>query len=781
MMSSVDPIGSIYRQTKAETLDYLRPLVRQAQILPQVTLTLEEWESDPDRVFLRLQKMNWIDTSLIVRSSAQDEDQVRRSMAGHYISIPHVLGKQAIEHAINRVFNSYQNPPEAASQAKSQADRLHQVLIQPMLVDLAVCGVAFSQDPNTGSPYIVISYDSRVESTDKVTSGTSNEIRTFYYLKGSQVALPSLLKPIIDLIKELEGYNLLGSKEEQALDIEFAIDKENQVFLLQVRPLSISQQYPMHNLSDQKQALSYAYQKIQLMMARNPFLYGEKTILGVMPDWNPAEMIGIRPRPLARSLYKELITDSTWAYQRNNYGYKNMRSFPLLIDLCGVPYICVKTSFNSFLPANLDPGLSERLVNYYIEQLIRSPSYHDKVEFEIVLSCYTFDLLNRLKTLKKDGFSSEDCVHLEDSLRALTNRIIHGKTGLWKSDTAKADLLLSRRNQLISADLDIISKIYWMIEDCKRYGTLPFAGLARAGFIAVQILKSLVKTEVLTQNDYEGFMGSLNTVSSRMIHDQRTMNREEFLNIYGHLRPGSYDILSLRYDEDPDRYFKNYKCPASSYGRTSHFALSLQQLNQVDKLIKQHGIESDTLDLFNFIQAAIEGREYSKFIFTKNLSDVLSLFRQFAQSYGFSVEDSSFASIDCIKKLYSSSESPERVLARSIQDGKERHRTTQLTQLPALITSPEEVWAFHHVACTSSLEGRILMLPSADPGYDWIFSHSIAGFITMYGGVNSHMAIRAGEMGVPAVIGAGESYYSSWSKARYLEIDCANRKVNKLA
>ena len=39
----------------------------------------------------------------------------------------------------------------------------------------------------------------------------------------------------------------------------------------------------------------------------------EKTILGVMPDWNPAEMIGIG-QPLALSLYRELITDSIWAY-----------------------------------------------------------------------------------------------------------------------------------------------------------------------------------------------------------------------------------------------------------------------------------------------------------------------------------------------------------------------------------------------------------------------------------------------------------------------------------
>ena len=39
----------------------------------------------------------------------------------------------------------------------------------------------------------------------------------------------------------------------------------------------------------------------------------------------------------------------------------------------------------------------------------------------------------------------------------------------------------------------LVQKIYWLVEDCKRYGTLPFAGLARAGFVAKQLLDSFVE------------------------------------------------------------------------------------------------------------------------------------------------------------------------------------------------------------------------------------------------------------------------------------------------
>ena len=31
----------------------------------------------------------------------------------------------------------------------------------------------------------------------------------------------------------------------------------------------------------------------------------------------------------------------------------------------------------------------------------------------------------------------------------------------------------------------MIDKIYWLIEDCKRFGTYPFAGFARCGFVAI--------------------------------------------------------------------------------------------------------------------------------------------------------------------------------------------------------------------------------------------------------------------------------------------------------
>jgi len=73
-----------------------------------------------------------------------------------------------------------------------------------------------------------------------------------------------------------------------------------------------------------------------------------------MPDWNPAEIIGSTPRPLAFSLYRHLITDEAWQLARVSMGYQSFPKVPLLVSLGGHPYVDVRKSFNSYLPSGLD-------------------------------------------------------------------------------------------------------------------------------------------------------------------------------------------------------------------------------------------------------------------------------------------------------------------------------------------------------------------------------------------------------------------------------------------
>ena len=162
---------------------------------------------------------------------------------------------------------------------------------------------------------------------------------------------------------------------------------------------------------------------------------------------------------------------------------------------------------------------------------------HDKVEFEIILSCYTLDIEDRLKDLQEKNFTKRECDQIQTSLRNLTNRIIHPKDGLWRIDIEKISTLNERRKLLEESNLDITEKIYWLLEDGKRYGTLPFAGLARAGFIAVQMLKSFVNIGLFSEKDYDAFISSLTTVSGQLSRDRSLLEKSKFLSKYGHLRP----------------------------------------------------------------------------------------------------------------------------------------------------------------------------------------------------------------------------------------------------
>jgi len=765
--------------TKAGTLAALQGILKTARIAPFCVFTVLKWQEDRQTCITEIVDCLGL-TLLIVRSSCRREDGAESSNAGAFLSIPNVNLK-GLNTAVDQVIATY-----------GETLATDEVLVQPMLTHVVRSGVAFSHDPNTCAPYRIVNW-SEGSDTTAVTGGLGG--RVWLKAANSPLSVTPILAPVVALIDEL--LELFGGVP---LDCEFAVTIEGGqevLWLLQVRPLVLSGDPETPKV--QADRLDSIQRKVARGMQPHPFLMGRRTVYGVMPDWNPAEIVGIRPKPLALSLYRELITDAIWAYQRHNYGYRNLRSFPLMPHFFGLPYIDVRLSFNSFIPADLDEGLAGRLVDNYIDRLLAEPTLQDKVEFEIVFSCYTLDLPQRLERLAEAGFSTHEREAIADSLRKLTNRIVHPKDGLWRGDAAKIDTLNLRREELLASRTDPLERIYWLLEDAKRYGTLPFAGLARAGFVAVQMLKSLVAVGVFTQTDYDAFISSVSTVSGQLARDRATMNKITFLERYGHLRPGTYDILSPRYDEAPELYFDWNQRPSAPVP-IKPFALTLPQMREIIKLLEAHGLQPDPVGLLDFMQAGIELREMAKFHFTRNLSDALALIAEVGQQYGFSREELAYCDIAAFREIHVAATDPKEVLLRSIEQGKARYAETLKISLPPLIAKPEDVWAFEWpetapnfitqrhvtapvVGCDAreKLAGAIVCIPNADPGFDWLFAYPIAGLITAWGGANSHMAIRAGELGLPAVIGAGEILYRRWSQAQHLHLDCAGRLVEVLA
>lgn len=137
-----------------------------------------------------------------------------------------------------------------------------------------------TRDPETGAPYAVINY---TESSDTaaVTSG-AGEVRTVIVHSGIQARLSSPVAAILPLLDEL-----IEITNNDALDVEFAMDEAG-VVLLQVRPMTTVKSSPAPRLH-----AAYILEQINSTL---PTVSARKhNTFSVMSDWNPAEMIGIKP------------------------------------------------------------------------------------------------------------------------------------------------------------------------------------------------------------------------------------------------------------------------------------------------------------------------------------------------------------------------------------------------------------------------------------------------------------------------------------------------------
>lgn len=763
--------------SKAKTLEDLSKKITSAKVLQQKRFYAMKYSSQKENILNCC--ITTFNDKVIVRSSSSKEDTNIASCAGTFDSVVNVkLNQNDLDDAIKRVIKSY-------GEEISQQD---EVFIQPMLKNVSMSGVVFTADIDTLAPYYIINYDES-GNTSSVTSGEGDDLKTIIVFKNYKYPINNNIERLIKACKECE--ELFDNK---FLDIEFAF-VDDKLYILQVRAIIENGKYGFNNIN-LNDSLEKLYKKILKLNRPHPKLLGSKSIFGVMPDWNPAEIIGIKPKRLALSLYKEIITDEIWAYQRDNYGYRNLRSFPLLVSFLGVPFIDVRVSFNSFIPKKLHDNIASKLVEYYLEELALNKNHHDKVEFEIVYSCYYFGIDKKLKILKKKNFSDNEIKSLEFELLELTNLIIDIQNGLYKKDLNKMELLKEKYEQIVDSNLSTIDKIYWLIEDCKRYGTLPFAGIARAAFVAIQFLNSFVEEKILTNQEKNRFLNSIETILKKLSIDKKYLSKADFLNKYGHLRPGTYDICSKRYDEGYDEYFSDFECDIN----TDNFKFSKKQIEKIEDLINQHGLKSNFNSLIKFIKESIEGREYSKFIFTKHLSKVLSYIEEFGTTLGFNKEDLAHLDIQKIKNLYSTLEHRDvyNIFETDIQKNKECYIYTQAIKLPSIIISENDIYSYslekeeaNFVTLNSvtakiinlqldnnnSFEGKIICIKSADPGYDYLFSKNIGGLITCYGGANSHMAIRCAELQIPAIIGCGENLFNIYIKANILNIDAANKQV----
>lgn len=775
--------------TKANTLYAMQNLIHKARIEKMYILKVRDFRENQDKVCKEI--MDRFDgCRIVVRSSSVQEDSLTFSNAGHYKSILYVdsSSKQEIIRSVEEVIASYQQDMESVLE--------EQVLIQRQALDVCVSGVVFSRDLKGNRPYYLVNYDDR-GSTDSVTSGRGGKM--LWIAKNVEVTqLDCVWGVLIEAVKEVESVI-----EGIPLDIEFAIDSNNEVILFQVRPLAAVAHHAASDMNDHtffqlKDSIKRAYEEQKDVLTGNPMKLSD------MAFWNPSEMIGSNPRNLDYSLYREIITGRAWNEGIVDLGYRKLDE-DLMYKVGNKPYINLSYSFYALTPARIPEELARRLMEFYQTRLEEDLSAHDKIEFEIAYTSYDFMLEENSKKMLEYGFTEEERRIVVEQLKAVTMEIIHNQKIYIDRDMNSLGVLstcLERAERVwneSSSVEELIKAICMLLDAIKQYGTPQFARQARMAFIARSFIRTLAEAGYYTEEQMDDFMLSISTVSSKFNEDfenyaDNSMSRAIFNSKYGHLRSGTYDIRSDRYDA------MNFR-PVPAKNRAPK-KKERKDFNKypMDRALAEHGMDVRVEVFMDFLVTAIEQREYFKFEFTKSLSLVLEMIRKIGALTDIRVDDLSWIEVEDIRK-YEKGMSTEQL--KSCWEAlagtrKIEYRNNRNVLLPEVILSGQSLdivpvyEARPNFITSKKIEGEIVLLEEdedadiagkivvvtkADPGYEWIFTKKIKGFITKYGGAASHMAIRCAEFDIPAAIGCGEKIYDYVSKLDYVEMDCRNGSI----
>ncbi len=721
-------------------------------------------------------------SKIAIRSSSHSEDNLKKSFAGYFESFLNINPNNHLEiiSAIDKVVLSL----------KRNSSNKDEILIQEMVKKPKISGVAMSADKDSGAPYYSINY-SISKDTSAVTAGKKGS-KTFIYYKFSPQKVNILfLKKIILLLKELElKFNY------PFIDIEFIIDEKGKINLVQVRPLVVKENKIIPESISK--SLNKLVKKIKKLQNKHHDLLGRTTAFGVMPDWNPAEIIGYKPKPLAMSLYQELITDHVWSQQRKNYGFRDVGSNHLMANFFGTPYIDIRVDFNSWVPNSLNKKLSNKLVDFYIQKFKKNKNFHDKVEFEILFTCYTPSTEKRIYSELNHHFTKKEIQQIIKSLK-LINIFSFDK---FKDDIKKIEILKKKQEEITKSKMYFIDKIYWLIEDCKRYGTLPFAGLARNAFIATDILKGLTYEKILTSNKVQNLLRENNTITSEIFKDMSKLNKKRFLKKYGHLRPNTYEINSQNYREGYNLYFDKNFSNKKLQRNFNKVQFTNVEKKKIEFFIKKMGANFKFYDFIEFIKESIRLREYSKYIFSRSIDLIFENLKIFGKRLNINKIDLSYLTIKSITDLYYnlSFNNLKKSFKEEIRNNKKDYQLNLNLKLPETISNISDIYYYHesenkinfvgnsnslsdviHINSSNinkkTIKNKIVCIESADPGYDFIFLSDINGLITKYGGVNSHMSVRCSELNLPAAIGVGEKKFNELIKSKKINLDCTAKKI----
>ena len=689
---------------------------------------------------------------IMIRSNSSSEDKEYSSSAGKYLSIGPIERNdlETIKKSWEMVVDSYEEQDNQS------------VIFQNYIENAKSVSVLTSYKVGSDSAYRTFStyYGSE---TDAITSGKYSEINNFFMHRSFDI-LPKKYEKYnvyLKIITQLE--DLFKNKQ---LDIEMVLDKNNSPQLLQVRPL-MGKKLNKKSIFDEKNAIDRNLKNYKKLNKTTADRFGTNQIYSNMSDMNPAEMIGKKPDNIAFGLYKFMFTDTTWNIQRGEFGYRKYSGGKLMELFNNVAYINVNHSLNSFLTRNLQKESCEEIINYQLNKLKENPHLHDSIEFDISRSSYVFDTVEEFSKEYKNIISPSEIIKWHNDLIQINTQ---NKSTLEKNKK----IILSTFSKLNKSFEYSKKENIKLIRDTMA---LPFTHHSRLGFVYFAQLNSLLEKEVISEDQKKLLLLSVNSISTKMKADayevkigKKTL--EGFLDVYGHIRAGNYNLLSSNLKNNlnfTESLINNSEQPLEDNILPKDIYTNIEEYFTINEIPLK---ASAWIDMF---QEGISTRENSKFYYTKGIDGILN---------EISEKNTSDRELFDLLDIEFNEENTSDMRLKNVL-------------MPDLITSNEDFYFYEEMSKNgnyigqgtvigdvllidneanrpNNLENKIVVIPAADPGWDWIFNYKIKSLVTKYGGPNSHMAIRCAEHNIPAILGVGENNFTVISNSKSLEIDFSN-------
>jgi glutamine kinase len=730
-----------------------------------ISFSVDEFESDATSIVERAAS-RFGEKRVFVRSSKRGEDAIDSAAHGLYLSVGYIRADESakLKRAIEAVIASYAQP------------RAHDRVLLQVSIENVVAALGATSESDLHIPrYSTVSF-AKTESSAAVTAGTVS--LKSYVLNGDIAQTPQAWPASVR--NALSWVIQLSDRAATALELEMAQDSQGTLWLLQVRPISF---VASHQVSETAFSRSNFFRSVS--EAVNRVLADESTVLSLMSDWNPAELIGERPRKLAADLFDYFIAKKTWYQARIALGYAAICTEPLLDWVAGRPYVNVRRSCSSLLPYGVTREMAEPYLRSAIARLRSDPTMHDKVESKLYLSAFASNHYNRF-ILSEAGFEHSAVRSWLDRLNAHAKLLLLGRyEEFCSSEIGDA---VAACEQSVAAISNCLS-LRIALETIRAHVFVPFAKVARLAFLAHSAVGSVDQERSRLQIEIAALHAHCAAVRLR---DGSLDKRVKLA------RPGTFDIrIAIR--EQTESALGAISAPGS-------IAKGAAITEVFDRIVRDSNSPLHDFDVElvrDFVVSAIVYREHWKDAISHIMATLLERIYALGQSLGVDRETLSHASIEalCDAKVTSNTLCSVALENSLIYDAQQRIR------LPAVLSHRDECFAFVEgedrpnflgkglitgeilvIGAYSDehnrrheLSDRIVAIESADPGCDWILAHRPRAFVTCFGGPHSHMAMRSAQAKIPCLLGTGKTFFRNLARAKSLVIDFDARDVRMLS